>query len=159
MNPEFCATLQAQLEELVFGLKFHRKRDGALVEPQVFRTQLPDKGFDYQEGDYAPSVCWAIVSGEIDKRISRFVVYIVLTIWTPGTVIDGSNDIERLLSAVLDIAGVSGLAGYSLQPAVEFQMGKTDDSEYTEGIQPHPYYQALMKLHFSGPGITFRCNQ
>lgn len=158
MNPEFCATMQAQLEELVSDLKFHRKRDSSLVEPQVFRTQLPDKGFDYQEGDYAPSVCWAIVSGEIDRRIARFVVYIVLTIWTPGTVVDGSNDIERLLFAILNIAAFPNFAGHSLQSAVEFQMGKTDDNEYTDGIQPHPYYQALMKLHFAGPGIAIRCN-
>lgn len=159
MTPEFCATLQAQLEELVSGLKLYRKRDGALVEPQVFRTQLPDKGLDYQEGDYAPSVCWAIVSGEIDKRISTFVVYIVLTIWTPGTVIDGSNDIEQLLAAALKIAGISGFAGFSLQSAIEFQLGKADAGDYVEGIQPHPYYQALMKLRFTGSGISPGCNQ
>ncbi len=157
MTPEFCATMQARLEELTAGEKFHRRRDGAMVTPQVARTQLPGKAADYQEGDDYPLVRWAIWQGRLEARLAEFTVIVNLAVWTPGTVADGSDDIMRLLNAILPVANDRGLAGHRLLPEVEFHVGE-QQVEHAEGMQPHPIYQAQIKLKFSAPIRRNHCN-
>lgn len=158
MNEEFAATMQARLEELTAGEKFHRKRDGALVSPTVYRTQLPGRGIDYAEGDNAPHVCWAITGGRIEGRLLEFSVVIVMTIWTPGGIVDGSADIERLLMATLGIANDFGFAGHRLG-GCEFHLGNSAEDDYGDGVQPHPLYEAQIKLQFSAPIRRKHCNR
>ena len=159
MTPEFAAHMQARLEELVAGEKFARKRDGELVTPAVYRTQLPGRGADYAEGDNAPHVCWAITGGEIAPPLATFTVIIVMTIWAPGDIRQGSDDIERLLRAILPIAHDTGFAGHRLNPGVEFHLGQRHEDDYVDGTQPHPLYEAQVKLQFSAPIRRTHCNQ
>lgn len=159
MTPEFAAHMQARLEELVAKEKFHRKRDGSLVTPAVYRTQLPGRGADYAEGDMAPHVCWAVNGGRIEARLVEFTVIVVLTIWTPGDIRQGSDDIERLLQAVMPIANDMGFAGHRLDPGVEFHLGLRHEDDYLDGAQPHPLYEAQIKLRFSAPIRRTTCNR
>lgn len=158
MNEEFAAHMQARLEELVAGEKFYRKRDGALVTPAVYRTQLPQKIVGYTEGDNSPHVCWAITKGAVEERVLSFTVIIVAEIWTPAGIVEGSADIERLVMALLGIANDIGFAGHRLG-GVEFHLGNSSESDYGDGVQPHPLYQAQIKLQFSAPIRRKHCNR
>ena len=159
MTPEFAAHMQARLEELVAGEKFPRKRDGEMVEPQVYRTQLPGRDRDYAEGDNAPHLCWAVTDGRVDEHLMEFTVVIVMSIWTPGDVRRGSADIERLLRAVLPIARELGFAGHRLSSPTEFHLGRRSEDDYEDGVQPHPLYEAQIKLRFSAPMRRTPCNR
>lgn len=158
MTPEFAATMQATLEELVAGKKFHRRRDSTLVEPTVARTNPPPLKPDYAEGDNFPLVRWALYRGRVAERIAEFEVVITLGVWTPGGHAEGTDDIERLLGAVLDIGKQRVIAGHRLDPEIEFVLGEQQE-EHAEGLQPHPFYQAQIKLKFSAPIRRNHCNQ
>ena len=94
--------------------------------------------------------CWAITKGSIEGRLLEFTVVIVAEIWTPGGIVEGSADIERLLMACLGIANDVGFAGHRLGGA-EFHLGISSESDYGDGVQPHPLYQAQIKLQFTAP--------
>lgn len=158
MNEEFAAHMQARLEELVANEKFYRKRDRTLVTPRVFRTQIPGRGADYAEGDNAPNVCWAITSGRIEGRLLEFTVVIVVGIWTPGGIEEGSADIERLVMTVLGVANEHGMAGHRLSD-VDFHLGVRHEDDYLDGTQPHPLHEGQIKLRFSAPIKRIPCNK
>ncbi len=153
MNEEFCAAFQNRIEGLLDGLLFHHRPSGALVPVTVYEAMLPAKQPGHKEGEDLPLVRWCIYEGEFAARIAGgFSVVIDAGIYTPGSIVEGSRDLMRLIWALGGLAAMRGLPPYRLRTPIGFRLG--DLSEGNEGIQPHPYYYGRLTLDFihAGPG-------
>ena len=158
MTEDFAAYLQARLEELTGGERFHRK-SGGTAAPQVVRTQLPWRDADYIEGEDLPLVCWCLTGGEVAAQTITLEALVTCAVWTPGTVRDGSADIERLMRAVLGLAGDRAFSGFRLAD-MRFTFGEENDIlepiPAPQGSQPHPYHKGKVHLTFTAPGPSRR---
>lgn len=159
MNDEFCAHMQALLEEAVAGRRFPNKATGGDRMPEVYRTQVPLRPGDYVEGLNPPIVVWCILGGELSSRaLSQIEMRIDCLTWTPGTIWDGSADIARLTEAVLSVTHHPGYAGYRLDFPARFTYGEENDLEGTaRGRQAHPLYASRIYLTFNAPRRAPRC--
>lgn len=159
MNEEFCAHMQALLEEAVAGQRFPNKASGVDKTPDVYRTQVPLRPGDYVEGLNPPLIVWCIMGGELSSRTTQQIeIRIDCITWTPGSIQKGSADIARLTEAVLKITEHSGYAGYRLEWPTRFVLGKEQDTEDTvRGRQPHPLYESKIYMNFTAPRNIPRC--
>jgi hypothetical protein len=156
MTEAFNITLQERLESLCESELFLHQPTGSLVKPNVIRTQLSDKPGGYQEGSEYPLVRWAVFSGKQGKQgISQMAVVVEAAIWTSGNEQEGSNDIERLISALLGIVENRNFGEFRLVTPIDFAVGGQRDDE--EGLQPHPYYQGKIYLNFITDGLGSQC--
>ena len=159
MNEEFCATLQARLEEATGGERYPNKESGDTIPPTVYRTQLPLRVAEYAESRYVPFVIWCITGGEMSGRglVSELEVRIDCLTWTPAGIDEGSADINRLTESVLALAHVRAFAGLRLG-AIRWNIGsEMDTAETVKGRQPHPYYESHIYLTFTAPAPKARC--
>lgn len=159
MNEEFCAHIQAMLEEAVAGQRFPNKASGGDAEPTVYRTQVPLRPGGYEEGLNPPLVVWCVIGGELSGRTTQQVeIRIDCLTWTPGSIQDGSADIARLTEAVLKITEHPGYAGHRLDWPVRFTLGEDRDMEGTaKGRQAHPMYESKIYMTFTAPRNIPRC--
>lgn len=159
MNEEFCATLQARLEEATGGERYPNKATGADIPPTVYRTQMPLRAEDYTEGINAPVVIWCITGGEMTGRglVAELETRIDCITWTPAGIVEGSADINRLTESVLALAHVRAFAGLRLGD-IRWSMGSEQDTVNTvKGRQPHPYYESHIFFTFTAPAPRARC--
>lgn len=156
MIDDFSATFHARLEEVTSGELFPRRRDGALVSPNVVRSTLSPRPVDYEEGDECPLVRWSLYAGTMERQETIHDIIINALIWTPGTPYDGADAIERLIAACLRVADGRGLAGHRLVYPVTYFFGEQGEHD-KDGLQPHPYHQGGVKLRYSAPNRRVIC--
>ena len=80
-------------------------------------------------------------------RPSPFSVLIQAGIYTEGSIDDGTRDIMQLTMALGKVVESRSFPPYVLSADAEFTIG--DPGDGYEGLQPHPYYYAQIRLNFS----------
>jgi hypothetical protein len=147
VNEAFSTLLTANIEALVADLSFTYKPDGSMKAPQVVETCLPAKEQGYQEGQEVPLVRWIIYKGAFSWRTpSPFNVRIDAGIYTPGSIVEGTRDIQSLCLALGRLVEKPWYSPYKLANRIPFNIG--DPQTHSEGSQAHPYYWASLYLEF-----------
>lgn len=150
MNEAFANLLTDRLADLTQDLLFDYKPTGEKVSPHIVETMLAPKAAGYQEGQEFPLVRWAIHEGGFDfMRPSPFGIIVHAGIYTAGDIIAGTRDITALALALGKIVNDRSFPPYRLVTPVSFTIGSPEQG--SEGLQPHPYYWATMKLQFTVP--------